>query len=101
VSPQILGEQAKIAFANGTRLTLTVPHCWRKPQSFPNYEVLSVSELGRNLSFEPDEVLAWLVDNGLVPESEGVLIAPSSVAPRRPSQASPSPARPADQTLPG
>ncbi len=101
MSPQILGEQAKIAFANGTRLTITVPHCWRKPQSFPNYEVLSVSDLGRNLSFEPDEILAWLVDNMMIPESEGVLIAPSSVAPQRRALASPSPAQPGDQTPPG
>jgi len=76
---------ARAAVAAGTGVSLTFPNCFKSPPDFPKGEVMCVNGEGVTQSFEPDEVLAWLVDSGLVPEHESFLPVShpvSSAAPR-------------------
>jgi hypothetical protein len=73
---QIMCEQAKEAFERGGMLSLTVPRCWRPPTGFPKYEVLCENDTGRTVSIDPEALIVFLVDNGLVPASSGILKVP-------------------------
>lgn len=74
----LMATAAKQAFSAGTRVSLTFPHCFQPPTGFPRGELLCSNDVGVSFSFEPDEILAFLVDHNLVDESEGVLTPPPS-----------------------
>lgn len=78
MTPIDMAKAAKDAFFAGTRVSLTFPHCFQPPTNFPRGEMMCSVASGYTMSFEPDEILAFLVDHGVVPESEGVLTPPPS-----------------------
>ncbi len=72
MKPEELGAVAVGAILAGTDLTLHLPAGEKWPQGWPRGELLSVTERGRNYSFNPLKVLAFMqrlgkLDNGKAP----------------------------------
>ena len=75
MQPEELGAVAVGAILAGTDLTLHLPAGEKWPQGWPRGELLSVTERGRNYSFNPLKVLAFMrrlgkLDNGKAPNVE-------------------------------
>ena len=72
MKPEELGAVAVGAILAGTDLTLHLPAGEKWPQGWPRGELLSVTERGRNYSFNPLKVLAFMqrlgkLSNGQAP----------------------------------
>ena len=75
MKPEELGAVAVGAILAGTDLTLHLPAGEKWPQGWPRGELLSVTERGRNYSFNPLKVLAFMqrlgkLSNGQAPNVE-------------------------------
>jgi hypothetical protein len=60
MKPEELGGAALGAILAGTDMTLYLPKGEKFPQGWPRGELLSVTEKGRNMSFNPIKVLAFM-----------------------------------------
>ena len=60
MKPEELGAAAVSAILVGTDLTLHLPKGEKLPQGWPRGELLNVTETGRNMSFDPIKLLAYL-----------------------------------------
>ena len=74
--PEELGAAALCAILDGTDMTLTLPAGEKWPQGWPRGELLSVTATGKNVSFDPLKVLAFMqrlgkLDNGKAPNAVG------------------------------
>ncbi len=72
MKPEELGAAAIGAILAGTDMTLTLPAGEKWPQGWPRGELLSVTPTGRNVSFNPLKVLAFMqrlgkLNNGKTP----------------------------------
>ena len=72
--PEELGAAALCAILDGTDMTLTLPAGEKWPQGWPRGELLSVTATGKNVSFDPLKVLAFMqrlgkLDNGKAPNA--------------------------------
>ena len=72
MQPEELGAVAVGAILAGTDLSLHLPAGEKWPQGWPRGELLSVTERGRNYSFNPLKVLAFMqrlgkLSNGQAP----------------------------------
>lgn len=62
-----MAKEAAEAVNAGTRMTMVMPKCFKRPPKFPRGELLCENADGRNVySFDPLRVLAWLAANGIV-----------------------------------
>ena len=76
MQPEELGAVAVGAILAGTDLTLHLPAGEKWPPGWPRGELLSVTERGRNYSFNPLKVLAFMqrlgkLSNGQAPNDLG------------------------------
>ena len=74
MKPEELGAVAVGAILAGTDVTLHLPAGEKWPQGWPRGELLSVTERGRNYSFNPLKVLAFMqrlgkLGNGQAPNA--------------------------------
>jgi hypothetical protein len=60
MAPEELGAAAVATILAGTDMTLHLPKGEKWPQGWPRGELLSVSELGKNYSFDPLKVLGFM-----------------------------------------
>lgn len=60
MKPEELGAASVAAILTGTDLTLHLPKGEKFPQGWPRGELLSVTEKGKNFSFNPLKLLAYL-----------------------------------------
>lgn len=47
-------------------MTLVFPHGSKKPHGFPRGELLCETDTAKVYTINPDKVIKWLTDNGLV-----------------------------------
>lgn len=60
MSPDKLGFAALSAILEGADMTLHIPHKEKWPTGWPRGELLSVNDMGKNYSFNPVKVLAFM-----------------------------------------
>ena len=60
MTPEELAAGAVAAILAGTDLTLHLPKGEKWPQGWPRGELLSVNDIGKNLSFDPLKVLGFM-----------------------------------------
>jgi len=60
MAPEELGAAAVATILAGTDMTLHLPKGEKWPQGWPRGELLSVSEIGSNYSFNPLKVLGFM-----------------------------------------
>lgn len=59
--------EAAAAINAGTRMTLVLPKCFKRPPKFPRGELLCENSRNERVySFDPVRILAWLTANGFV-----------------------------------
>lgn len=78
MKPSEIARQARAAFTAGMKVPVEFPHCFKPVGNFPHgIEVLVTPDFTRYL-FEPDEIIAWLYDNGAISAEEATLTPPRS-----------------------
>jgi len=76
MAPEELGAAAVATILAGTDMTLHLPNGEKWPQGWPRGELLSVTERGKNYSFDPLKVLGFmqrLAKLGNVPRSNAAV----------------------------
>ena len=78
MKPSKIAELCRDAFTAGGKVILTFPNCFTPVGNFPKGIEVEVTLTHTSYQFEPDEMLAWLFDNGTISSEEAVLTPPRS-----------------------
>lgn len=78
MKPSAIAERCRAAFSEGRKVQLSFPNCFRPIGNFPKGIELVVTPTDTTYLFEPDEMIAWLYDNGAISSEEATLTPPRS-----------------------
>jgi hypothetical protein len=78
MKPSEIAARCRAAFTAGTKVQLSFPNCFNPVGNFPKGIEQVVTPTETTYLFEPDEMLAWLFDNGAIELEEAVLTPPRS-----------------------